>query len=313
MSRHLRLIAVCAGLLASAGCSRERQLPTAPTGPAEPAPPQPAPPQSPSVAQRLAALALFESASLHEALTTSPLTFATEDGKVIWTNGPCVHFANGQPQADGSLQGSLDGSVSPTSGTLLPTGSHTYVVSFSDCLVDSLAGIELNGVASAAYRATDWSNLTATVSADSVRGQGLASGEFSELYDVTAEGAAVWTSVSSNGRATTTYAPATGSRLVNNSTGNVATFGGGSYSVMPYPPPQDSSARVEYRFDALQLAINGTAYTLNGSLEVTYGFRGSRTYTGEIRIINNGTLAARIFGDVRNALTIEILVPLVPL
>jgi hypothetical protein len=30
MSRHLRLIAVCAGLLASTGCSRERRLPTAP-------------------------------------------------------------------------------------------------------------------------------------------------------------------------------------------------------------------------------------------------------------------------------------------
>jgi hypothetical protein len=255
---------------------------------------------------------LFESARLHEALTTSPLTFATADGKVIWTNGPCVHFANGQPQADGSLQASLDGSAPPTSGTLLPTGSHTYVVSFSDCLVDSLAGIELTGVASAAYRATDWSNLTATVSADSVRGQGLPTGQFSELRDVTAEGSALWTSVGSSSSATT-YIPATGSRLVNNSTGNVATFGGGSYSVIPYPPPQGSYASVEYRFEALQVAINGTAYTLNGSLELIYGFRGSPTYTGEIRIINNGTLAARIYGDVRSVLTIEILVPLVPL
>jgi hypothetical protein len=45
MSRYLRLIAFCAGVLASAGCSSERRLPTdpgpplAPTGPTAPSPP----------------------------------------------------------------------------------------------------------------------------------------------------------------------------------------------------------------------------------------------------------------------------------
>jgi hypothetical protein len=307
MSRHLRLIAVCAGLLASAGCSSERRLPTAPLAPGPAGPTEPAPPQKPSAPQRLAALALFEAVIVHEALTTSPLTYATQDGKVVWTNGPCVYRINGQSAASGSLQGSLDGSLSPTSGTFLPTGSHTYVVSFSNCLVDYLAGIELNGVASAAYSAAEWSNLTATVSADSVRGQGLPSGEFSELYDVTADGSGVWTSVGSSTK-TTTYTPATGSRLVNNSTTNVATFGGGSYSMIQYP-----SAGVERRFDNLKVAINGTEYTLNGSLDTTYGFSGSRTYTGEIRIINNGTLVARIYGDAGNALTVEVLVPLITL
>jgi hypothetical protein len=307
MSRHLRLIAVCAGLLASAGCSSERRLPTDPTPSSPTAPTEPSPPQPPSDPQRLAALALFEAVIVHQALTTSPLTYATQDGKVVWTNGPCVYRINGQSAASGSLQGSLDGSLSPTSGTFLPTGSHTYVVSFSNCLVDYLAGIELNGVASAAYSAAEWSNLTATVSADSVRGQGLPSGEFSELYDVTADGSGVWTSVGSSTK-TTTYTPATGSRLVNNSTTNVATFGGGSYSMIQYP-----SAGVERRFDNLKVAINGTEYTLNGSLDTTYGFSGSRTYTGEIRIINNGTLVARIYGDAGNALTVEALVTLIPL
>ena len=304
MSRHLRLIAVCAGLLASAGCSSERRLPITPTHSVPTEPTEPAPPQTPSAPQRLAALALFDAVIVHERLTTSPLTYATQDGKVVRTNGPCVTFVNGQPDANGSLQGSLDGSLSPTSGTFLPTGSHTYVVSFSNCLVDYLAGIELNGVASAAYRAADWSNLTAMVSANSVRG--LVVNVFSELDDVTADGSAVWTRVGSPWT-TTTYTPATGSRLVNNSTSSVATFGGGSYSRI------DSSGRAEFRFDNLKVAINGTEYTLNGSLDTTYGFSGSRTYTGEIRIINNGTLVARIYGDVRNALTIEVLVPLVPL
>jgi hypothetical protein len=149
------------------------------------------------------------------------------------------------------------------------------------------------------------------VSADSVRGKGLAG--LSELRDVTADGSAVWRSVGSSTK-TMTYTPTTGSRLVNNSTTNVATFGGGSYSKIQYPPPQGWASRSEQRFDNLKVAINGTEYTVNGSLETTFGFSGSqRTHTGEIRIINNGTLVARIYGDVRNALTIEVLVPLVPL
>ena len=84
----------------------------------------------------------------------------------MWTDGPC---AFGQ----GSSQGSLDGGVAPTPGTFLPTGSHTYVVSFSNCPVNWWGdkAFELNGVASAAYNTADWSNLTAMVSADSVRGQ----------------------------------------------------------------------------------------------------------------------------------------------
>ncbi|HXG56504.1 MAG TPA: hypothetical protein VNJ03_14095 [Vicinamibacterales bacterium] len=257
-----------------------------------------------SAPQRLAALALVESASLHGALTTSAVSYATEDGKVVWTNGPCA-------DGIGSLQGSLDGGVSPTSGTFLPTGSHTYVVSFTNCVVHHLAGVQLNGVASAAYTTAEWSNLTATVSAVSVRGQGLA--WRSELHDVTADGSgsAVWTSVGSS-RRTTTYTPAPGSRLVNNSTTNVATFGVGSHS-RTHPPPPQGSSRFEDRFDNLKVAINGTEYTLDGSLDTTTGSNGQVTYTGEIRITNNGTLMARIYGDARNALTIEVLVPLVPL
>jgi len=269
-----------------------------PSAPSPNETPTPGSTQPPSASQR-AALALFEAAILHAELTTSALTWATEDGKVRWTNGPCDFVEQG------SVQASLDGGVPPTSGTFLPTGSHTYVVSFSNCLVDGWAGT-LNGVASAAYNAAERSNVTATVSADSVRGRNLA--VFSELHDVTADGSAVWTRVgSSSSTQTTTYTPAAGSRLVKNSTTNVATFGGGSYSMIRYP-----AKGTEQRLDNLKVAINGTEYTLNGSLDTTYGSSGSSIYTGEVRIINNGTLVARIYGDVRNALTIEVLVPLVP-
>lgn len=247
------------------------------------------------------ALSLFEAARMHAGLTTSALTWATgEDGQVRWTNGPC-DFVPG-----GSVQASLDGGVPPSSGMFLPTGSHLYVVSFSNCLVDGWTGT-LNGVASAAYNAAEWSNVTVTVSADSVRGRYLHF--LSDLNDVTADGSAVWTRVGigSSSTQTQTYTPTAGSRLVNNSTTNVATFGGGSYSEIRYPAKGE-----EHRFDNLKVATNGTEYTLNGSLDTTYGFSGSRTHTGEVRIINNGTLVARIYGDARNALTTEVLVPLVP-
>ena len=260
-------------------------------------PPTPGPTQQQSASQ-LAALALFDAASLHASLTTSPITWATVDGKVYWTNGPC------DDPRQGSVQASLDGGVPPSSGTFLPTGSHTYVVSFSNCVVDGWTGT-LNGVASVTYNAAEWSNVTATVSADSMRGRDL--NFLSELHDVTADGSAVWTRVeSSPSTLTRTYTPAAGSRLVDNRTGNVATFGGGSYSTI-----QPLAKGTEHRFDNLKVAINGTEYTLNGILETFFPSEG-RTYIGEVRIINNGTLVARIYGDDRNALTIEVLVPLVP-
>ena len=90
MSRHLPRIVLCVGLLANAGCSNERQLPTHPSPPIDPnssaGPTEPPPPQ-PSPAQRLAALALLEAARAHQAVTASPFVFTTEYGKV-WTNGP---------------------------------------------------------------------------------------------------------------------------------------------------------------------------------------------------------------------------------
>jgi hypothetical protein len=291
-SRSLARIVIASlgvSVVITPGCGKS------PGGPSPPPTTTPRP-QGPSASQ-LTALALFEAASLHAGVTTSSLTWVTgEDGKVRWTNGPC------DDPRQGSVQGSLDGGVSPTSGTFLPTGSHTYVVSFSNCLVDGWSGT-LNGIASAAYDAAEWSNVTATVSADSVRGQGVEVAARSGLYDVTADGSAVWTRSSNN---STTYTPATGSRLVNNATTNVATFGGGSYSVIY------TGGRQEWRCDSLKVAVNGTEYTLHGSL-VSIQTQPLITNAGEIRITNNGTLVARIYGAGVNDLRVEVLVPLVPL
>jgi hypothetical protein len=241
----------------------------------------------PSESQRLAALVLFDAANLHMGSTTLPLTLAAENGKVIRTNGVCDF-------GEGSQQDSLDGGSAPPRGAFLPTGSHTYVVSFSSCPVNYWGNeaYYLDGVASAAYDVGEWSNITAVVSAHSVRSRYLG-----WLNDATADGSAVWTRSSTS----MTYTPATGSRLVNNETTNVATFGGGSYSFI-YP-----QGRTEWRFDDLKVSVNGTEYTLNGSLVSSLS-----TYTGEVRIINNGTLVARIYGGGASR-RVEVLVPLVAL
>ena len=268
-----------------------------PTTPTSTATATATPGPEPSAAQRLAAFALFDAATMHAVVTTSPLAVGTDSGKVKLSNGPC---ALGQ----GSMQDSLDGGLAPTPGTFLPTGSHTYAVSYRNCAVNWwFDTFELNGVTSAAYYVADWSNITATVSAEAGRYQGPAF--WSELYNVTADGSAVWTKSSHS----TTYTPAIGSRLVNNSTNNVATFGGGSYSVIT---AVTTGGRSEWRFDNLKVAVNGTEYTLDGSLFYTAS-PPLGTYAGEIRIINNGTLVARIYGAGVNDRRVEVLVPLAPL
>ena len=233
---------------------------------------------------------------------------------MLWTSGPC---SNG-----GSLQTSLDG-VLPAKGTVLPPGSHNLAVTFADCVVDQLVGISLNGAASAVYTSgTDLNELTALVSVNSMRATGSI-GFLSPSNDVTADGSGTWTRERRDTwRSTTTYSPTIGSRLVNNLTKNVATFGGGSYSTIQHEPTPGSSSRVQREFNNLAVAINGTDYILNGNIFSTYGFGGSGSsdsHSGEVRITSNGTLVARVYGQggpdprglTATALRVEVFFPLV--
>jgi hypothetical protein len=207
------------------------------------------------------------------------------------------------------MRASLDGGSVPA-GTL-PSGSHTFAVTFTNCLVDGLAGTSLNGTASAVYTGVDMSDVTALVSTSSMRGNGLAFR--SGLFDATSDGSGTWRRVTTVAGSTTTYTPTAGSRLVNNLTGNSATFAGGSYSWGYTPPPPGSSASVQQDFANLAVAINGTEYTLDGSLQSVYGFVGSEgRHTGEIRITSNGALVARVYGDANGLFTVEVLSALAP-
>ena len=83
----------------------------------------------------------------------------------------------------------------------------------------------------------------------------------------------------------------------------MATFRGGSYA---WSLPGSS---VSDQFDSLKIAINGTEYTLDGTLDHVFA---SFTFTGEIRITTNGTLMARLYSNVGLRPSIEVLTPLVP-
>jgi len=238
---------------------------------------------------------LYESASVHATLSTSHHYYMAYDDRV-WP-WDCVQM-------------SLDGAPTPA---VLPTGSHTFAASFDRCYVDFLVGTWLDGTASSTYAATDLNELTAQVSANSMRGK-LANFR-SDLYDVTADGSATWTRVrtgtawTTSWAETTTYRPTIGSTLTNNSTNNVATFEGGSYTQSWGPPPPGGTA-IHEEFDDLAVAVSGTSYTLNGSLDSFYWNVGTRSYTGEIRITSCGTLVARIYADASGARQTEILTPL---
>lgn len=245
------------------------------------------------------ALSLYESARVHAALTASPLEYATFDYQ-LWTTDACVFQA-------GSMLASLDGN--PMTAGALPAGSHTFAVTFTACLVDGLVGTSLNGTASAVYMGVDMSDVTAQVSTSSMRGTGLAFR--SGLNDATADGSATWRRVTTGAGWTTTYAPSAGSRLVNNLTGNSATFAGGSYSWGQTSPPPGSSASGQQDFTQLVVAINGNEYILDGSLHSVYGFVGNEgTHTGEVRITSNGGLVARVYGDAAGKFAVEVLTTL---
>jgi hypothetical protein len=270
---------------------------------APPSPPMVAatPPTPPLVApeQIGAALRLFESATILASLTASTLYYSTIDYRV-WTNGPCA-------MGGGLLRASLDGGP-VASGTILPTGSHTLAVTFADCVVDVLVGTRLSGTASAAYTSVNLSDLSALVSANALRGTGLAFR--SDLNDVTSDGSGTWRVVSTGTGATTTYTPSVGSRLINNLTTNTATFMGGSYSSSYTAPPPGYSASAQQSFVNLAVTINGINYVLDGNLQSLYGFGGNRgTHTGDVRITSNQTLMARIYGQ--GELAVEVLNPLV--
>jgi len=317
-----RLAALCAvGVVFASGCGGGSG-PVPPPGPPSAPPVQEPPPVSPPpvspppvspppvspppvATPEEAILRLYESVAVHEALAASPFVFTLYPDDTVWTDWSCYRLSlNGQP---------------PSPGTVLPTGRNDYAVTFTKCPVDLLVGTTLDGTASAAYTSADLrQETTALLSVHSMRGTLVALR--SDLFDATADGSGTWTRVrtgeawSTSATETWTYAPTVGSTLVNNVTGNAATFGGGSYSSGYGPVPPGSASAGHEEFHDLVVAVGGASYTLKGSLHSVYAFSAEQTsHSGEIQITSNGSLVARVYGDGSWKLRTESLSPVNPL
>jgi hypothetical protein len=237
---------------------------------------------------------MYESAAVHARLAASPFNYTLFDDDTLWTFSGCVQL-------------SLDGSPVTNRGMVLPTGSHTFGARFPGCTVDFLVGTSLNGSGAAEYTTVDLDNVTALVSANSLRGR-LAVYR-SDLHDVTADGSGTWTRARAGTTWAETYRPTGGSTLINNATTQVATFEGGSYSFFWDAAWTDAAASLDEDFDQLLVAIGGTRYTLSGHLNTLYGRSSDRIYAGEVLITSVGVLVARIYGE-NGALRTEVLSPL---
>jgi hypothetical protein len=271
----------CAGL--AGACDGGSDMAPAPqAASAQPAAIQPVPTPSP------AALALFEAARVHYAMTTAPFMWFDAKGAAptAWLDGHCA-------LNEGSAQDSLDGgSPAASVGPVLPSGSHTYSVNFLNCRVDGLSGISMMGSTSVAYSTTDWRELTAQVSPGSIRATGSVD-PHGVLADVSATGSGTWTLTTSSDARTDTYTPAAGSTLVNNLTTHAITFQSGSLVLQNrWGPVAFSSYRAT--LNEVVLTLKGVTYVMDGSVQISRT-SGVDWGIGEVLVSRDGALVARIF------------------
>ena len=253
-------------------------------------------PSSPAPAEeRAAALRLYESGLIASYLAQN----------VVWSlawggsSGRCVF-------GSGSIQLDVDGS--PESKLL--SGSHALSAAFDNCLIDGLVGTSLNGSLSGTYSFAGEYDYAAQFAARNISGSLLA--YVSDLHAITSDGPLTLTSASTGVANTTTWAytttftPAVGFRLVNNATGNVLTFGGGNCSSSYDAATQSGHSD----FNGLELQVNGTRYTVDGSINWSTK-SGRLSYTsGIVGITSGGVLHANLAGHQSGLLMVQVLVPL---
>ena len=294
------MLAACAGLIASCGGGSDN----APVS--EPAPPALPPVVSTTEANSPAVIALYSAASAHRYAASTPL-ITYYDGRA---KAPAVWL--GCLPGIGSMEViSLDGAPPPMDG-LLPSGSHTFSVRFSNCIQDDLDGIYLTGTTTIRYSTADWANLTANVSTTSMRATGRV-GLFDSLRDVTATGSGTLTMASTSptvgGAYTMSYVPGAGATLVNNLTTNVITFKGGALLHARTGDPSGFESS-QSGFANLAIDLNGVDYVLDGT-EKTVVVNRVATTSGEIGITRGGVLVGRIFHESSGRMRFVALAPIV--
>lgn len=297
---HRWSFVIPAGLLVA--CGGGSVMPETVVQPAAPAPAAAPQVGQPAEGSRATAVALFEAAAVHSFLTSQPIFYT--DGRTapsVETSGACIG-------GNGSKLVSLDGAA-PPADTSLPTGSHVYAVTYSNCSVDGLVGIDMSGTSTVSYSTSNWSDVSWQVAASATRGVGSIAFYSSAMRDVTASGSGTWRTVGSNNGLTTVYAPNDGATLVSNLTTSIITFKGGSF-MRSFVGGTPLVARTT--FDNFAVAINGINYTMNGTVEIMYNYSGATAGSGEVRITSGVTLVARVFVEASGRLRSEELTALQP-
>ena len=243
---------------------------------------------------------MYSAARAHRYSTTTPLSLIAASPAVVWTDGVCE-------QGDGSMAAALDGAPIAR-GLVLPIGSHTYSVGFSNCLVDGLDGIRLTGTTTLRYSTADWLHVSVNVATASMRATGRV-GLFDSLQDVTATGSGTWTVAATSRSYADTYLPGAGATLVNNRTTNVITFKGGSLLHVRTGDP-NAPESIQNGFANLAIDLNGVEYVLDGTQQTAVVNR-VVTASGEIRITSAGVLVGRIFQESGGPLRAIALAPIV--
>ena len=303
-TKSWRHAAIVAAALSATACGGDSAVPPPPPPQLPPPPAAPPPTSAPALlterGQIDAAFALLELVQVHARLSTSALDFPLPTASTMPTSGPCA-------LGEGSFQISLV----PTLPSPAPGSSRRLSVRLSNCLVDGLVGIRLDGKQLAEIAADEGSgpgDFSAGLVLDAMHGVGSL-GLWSPIGDVTAVGGGSLQSVQVNGETIRTFMPTSGSRLTNNATTAVATFGGGTYEIASDRTISGGS----FHYRDLRFSINGTPYVLDGTYRLGYAGGTMRLIgSGEVQITSDGVLVARLLVEADGWPRAEVFKPLTP-
>lgn len=294
--------AAAVALISLAGCGGGGGSDAAPAAPA------PALPPPPTAAMHQQAIALAEAAFVFGDMTIGPIWYGTDETlRVLPSADVC---------GSGTATSRLDGAA-VAAGTELPTGNHTFEMTFAACAV--LPTRVLTGTASVAYSAPTSvaTAMTATATANGVRWQGKLTsftGTAGVSADYTGSGAMSYSYTESvtgdvlSGESA--LRPAAGATVTHN--GSRATLAWVSGDVRERVTLNATSfAPITYAVDyrALTFSVGGATVVVDGTLTKTFSgntmtpggqaaLRVAGTQVGSLRYEADGRLTATLTADV---------------
>jgi Immunoglobulin domain len=205
--------------------------------------------------------------------------------------------------ATGSSSGTFDGATLPAAGTQLPLGTHTLSASYTNCAPPG-GTTTTSGSSSITYNVNDPLLLNGSFTTSSTNLRVIDSGSGSNNRDVTANGGAT---IALSGQlvnnietASSSYTPANGATLKNNTTNNLATFTSGSVTIKSVTAIAATGVRtpqqIRQDFNSASYSIGATNYVVTGFLQFTLNVQGQSS--GEVIVKANGVQVGRAYVDV---------------